>query len=191
MINMRRIDEAVHRRVDRWRRSALAMQAVIERRDHLVFALDSGIDVHQPAHPIEAQHREARFSQGAKITAGTLHPDKLDWLTGDVSSSRRDGYVYWMGPEIYGVKWRNFKLALAVQKYSTDPVGKLPSPRIINLVADPQEREPMHLPYLHSWTDDVVAVVLDDDTDWEEVTELVTESYRHCAPQKLARRLDR
>jgi predicted DNA-binding protein (MmcQ/YjbR family) len=33
--------------------------------------------------------------------------------------------------------------------------------------------------------------VLDDDTDWEEVTELVTESYRHCAPQKLARRLDR
>jgi hypothetical protein len=57
-----------------------------------------------------------------------------------------------MGPELYGVKWRNFKLALAVQKYSTDPVGKLPSPRIINLVADPQEREPLHLPYLHSWT---------------------------------------
>jgi hypothetical protein len=36
------------------------------------------------------------------------------------------------------VKWRNFKLAFTVQKYSTDPVGKLPSPRIINLVADPR-----------------------------------------------------
>jgi hypothetical protein len=39
---------------------------------------------------------------------------------------------------LYGVKWRNFKLALAVQKYLTDPVGKLPSPHIINLIADPR-----------------------------------------------------
>jgi hypothetical protein len=38
------------------------------------------------------------------------------------------------------------------QTCSTDPVGKLSSPRIINLIADPQEREPLHLPYLHSWT---------------------------------------
>ena len=68
------------------------------------------------------------------------------------SRSRRDGYIYWMGPEMYGVKWRNFKLALVVQKYSTDPVGKLSSPRIINLITDPQEREPLNLPYLHSWT---------------------------------------
>jgi arylsulfatase len=78
--------------------------------------------------------------------------DQLPWLTGQQDSSRREGYLYWMGPELYGVKWRNFKLALAVQKYSTDPVGKLPSPRIINLIADPQEREPLNLPYLHSWT---------------------------------------
>ena len=57
-----------------------------------------------------------------------------------------------MGPELYGVKWRNFKLALVVQTYSTDPVGKLSSPRIINLTTDPQEREPINATYLHSWT---------------------------------------
>jgi arylsulfatase len=57
-----------------------------------------------------------------------------------------------MGPELYGVKWRNFKLAFVSQQYSTDPVGMLSSPRIINLVADPQEREPLDLPYMHSWT---------------------------------------
>lgn len=34
----------------------------------------------------------------------------------------------------------------------TDPVGKLPTPRVINLITDPQEREPVSLPYLHSWT---------------------------------------
>jgi arylsulfatase len=78
--------------------------------------------------------------------------NQIDWLCGRESSSQRDGYIYWMGPEMYGVKWRNFKLALVHQRYSTDPVGKLASPHIINLVADPQEREPLNLPYLHSWT---------------------------------------
>ena len=53
---------------------------------------------------------------------------------------------------MYGVKWRNFKLVLVAQKYLTDPASKLSVPHIINLVADPQEREPLNLPYLHSWT---------------------------------------
>jgi arylsulfatase A-like enzyme len=78
--------------------------------------------------------------------------NQLAWLTGNQQSSLREGYIFWMGPEIYGVKWRNFKLALVEQKYSTDPVGKLSSPRIINLVTDPQEREPLDLPHMHSWT---------------------------------------
>jgi arylsulfatase len=64
--------------------------------------------------------------------------NQLPWLGGQDASSQREGYLYWMGPELYGVKWRNFKLALAVQKYSTDPVGKLPSPRLINLITDPR-----------------------------------------------------
>jgi hypothetical protein len=34
-------------------------------------------------------------------------------------------------------------------------------------------------------------MVLDDDTDRHEVAELVTESYRWCAPRKLRHRLDR
>ena len=45
--------------------------------------------------------------------------------------------------------------------------------------------------YRPPWSPTVVGMVLDDATDWEEVAELVTESYRFCAPQKLARRLDR
>jgi hypothetical protein len=53
--------------------------------------------------------------------------DQLDWLCGEQDASARDGYIFWMGPEVYGVKWRNFKLALVEQKYSTDPVGKLPA----------------------------------------------------------------
>lgn len=45
--------------------------------------------------------------------------------------------------------------------------------------------------YRPPWSPTVVGVVLDGDTDWEEVAELVTESYRFCAPKKLRHRLDR
>jgi hypothetical protein len=41
--------------------------------------------------------------------------------------------------------------------------------------------------YKPPWSPTIVGVVIDEDTDWTEITELVTESYRFCAPQKLAR----
>jgi hypothetical protein len=44
--------------------------------------------------------------------------------------------------------------------------------------------------YKPPWSPTIVGMVLDNDTDWAEVAELVTESYRCCAPQKLVRRLD-
>ena len=44
--------------------------------------------------------------------------------------------------------------------------------------------------YQPPWSPTIVGMVLDDDTDWGEVAELVTESYRFCAPQKLVRLLD-
>jgi arylsulfatase A-like enzyme len=77
--------------------------------------------------------------------------DQLEWLTGRSNTSSREGYIYWMGPQMYGVKWRNFKLVLVAQKYMQDAAAKLPTPRLINLATDPQEREPVSLPYLHTW----------------------------------------
>ena len=44
--------------------------------------------------------------------------------------------------------------------------------------------------YKPPWSPTIVGMVLDDDTDWAEVAELVTESYRFCAPRKLVRELD-
>ncbi|WP_151082487.1 MmcQ/YjbR family DNA-binding protein [Nocardioides cynanchi] len=46
------------------------------------------------------------------------------------------------------------------------------------------------LPYYKPpWSPTIVGVVIDGDTDWAEVTGLVTESYRLQAPQKLAKLL--
>lgn len=41
------------------------------------------------------------------------------------------------------------------------------------------------------WGREVMGMILDDDTDWEEVAELVTESYCMLAPKKLVARVDR
>lgn len=41
------------------------------------------------------------------------------------------------------------------------------------------------------WGDNVVGMVLDGATDWDEVAELVTESYCIMAPKKLAALVDR
>jgi hypothetical protein len=44
--------------------------------------------------------------------------------------------------------------------------------------------------YKPPWSPTVVGLVIDGETDWAEVADLITESYRVCAPQKLARSLD-
>ncbi|HVF31820.1 MAG TPA: MmcQ/YjbR family DNA-binding protein [Acidimicrobiales bacterium] len=60
--------------------------------------------------------------------------------------------------------------------------------------ADPVERDVLAAighPYFPTRSGaDRVGVLLDDRTDWEEIGELVTESYRIVAPKKLAALLD-
>jgi hypothetical protein len=41
------------------------------------------------------------------------------------------------------------------------------------------------------WGADVVGMVLDDGVDWDEVAELLTDSYRVLAPKRLATLVDR
>ncbi|HEY7034381.1 MAG TPA: sulfatase-like hydrolase/transferase [Thermomicrobiales bacterium] len=78
--------------------------------------------------------------------------DQSELLTGKSERSQRDGYLYWMGDVLYGVKWRHFKLKLMDQKYMTDPAVKLATPHVVNLLTDPHEREPFNHRYLHTWT---------------------------------------
>lgn len=45
--------------------------------------------------------------------------------------------------------------------------------------------------FVLGWGRDAIGMVLDDDTDWDEVRELVTESFCVHAPQKLIACIDR
>jgi arylsulfatase len=78
--------------------------------------------------------------------------DQSPFLAGTQAHSNREGFLFWNGDKLYGVKWQNFKLVLVEQKLLTDPALPLPNPRVINLVSDPKEREHVNPVHMHSWT---------------------------------------
>ena len=52
--------------------------------------------------------------------------------------------------------------------------------------------EHMGAPYFRiGWADNGIGMVIDDDTDWSEVAELLTDSYCLQAPQHLAEQVER
>jgi arylsulfatase len=77
--------------------------------------------------------------------------DQREFFEGRQASSAREGFPYWMGDTLYGVKWRNFKLVMYQQKTLLEPAIKLPTPHVVNLIVDPKERKAFDLPYMHSW----------------------------------------
>ena len=85
------VDEAVHRGVDRRRGAAAAEQAVVERGDHLVLAVDARVDVDERAQPVEPQDRQAGLGQRPEIAAGALDPQQLDGRAGDRVDRRAFG----------------------------------------------------------------------------------------------------
>jgi arylsulfatase A-like enzyme len=77
--------------------------------------------------------------------------DQRAFFEGKQTTSNREGFLYWMGDTLFGVKWRNFKMVLVLQKTLSDPALHLTTPHLINLDVDPKEREPYNFPYIHTW----------------------------------------
>jgi hypothetical protein len=88
----------------------------------------------------------------------------------------------------FDIRRRSFCLLVARE----GPTGK--AVPLLVLRADPDEREALlsigHPFFAARPGRDRIVVLLTDDTDWEEIRELVTESYRTLAPKKLTALLD-
>jgi hypothetical protein len=87
----------------------------------------------------------------------------------------------------YDIRRRSFCLLVAVRPQNAEPAPRLA------LRVDPQDREalgslghPHFCPQAGHRHRDPIAARLTDATDWEEIRELVTESYRLLAPKKLS-----
>jgi hypothetical protein len=88
----------------------------------------------------------------------------------------------------FDIRRRSFCLLVARE----DPAGQ-PVPLLV-LRAGPEERKALlsigHPFFAPRAGRDRIGVLLTDDTDWEEIRELVIESYRVLAPKKLTALLD-
>ena len=88
----------------------------------------------------------------------------------------------------FDIRRRSFCLLVARE----DPAGQ-PVPLLV-LRASPEERKALlsigHPFFASRAGRDRIVVALTDDTDWEEIRELVIESYRILAPKKLTALLD-
>ena len=90
--------------------------------------------------------------------------------------------------ESFDIRRRSFCLLVAVER----PTGK--AVPLLVLRADPDDREALlsvgHPFFAPRAGRDRIGVRLTDQTDWDQIRELVTDSYRVLAPKKLTARLD-
>jgi arylsulfatase A-like enzyme len=75
--------------------------------------------------------------------------DQGYFLLGEQENSNREGFPFWNGERLYGVKWRNWKGIMIGQRYMWDPIETFPMPQLFNLIADPKERE--NVAIHHTW----------------------------------------
>jgi arylsulfatase A-like enzyme len=98
----------------------------------------------------EIVHEMDLFATFARITGGEVPNDRVmdsvdqtDFLTGKKDRSDRESVVIYVGKELYGVKWRDWKMMVKeISTIAGDPVRSYGVPLFYNLLLDPKEEHP-------------------------------------------------
>ncbi len=69
--------------------------------------------------------------------------DQSDFLTGEQEKSNRDGFMVYVGNDLFGIKWRNWKMMFKEVERGTDAKRTFDFPRFFNLYSDPKEEYPL------------------------------------------------
>ena len=77
--------------------------------------------------------------------------DQRAFFEGKKEKSAREGFPYWMGETMYGVKWHQFKMVMVLQRTLADPALRLATPHMVNLDVDQKERRAYNFPHMHTW----------------------------------------
>jgi arylsulfatase len=86
--------------------------------------------------------------------------DMSDFFLGETDQSGRDGFVVYMGNEVFGVKWQNWKLHFKEQDTWNTVLREYTMPRLYNLMHDPQERDNVLFP--HTWVPKAALIQLEE-----------------------------
>jgi len=65
--------------------------------------------------------------------------DQTDFMTGRQEKSNRESFICYVGSEIFGIKWRNWKITRKELERGSDPIKTFGVWNIVNLIIDPKE----------------------------------------------------
>jgi arylsulfatase A-like enzyme len=115
----------------------------------------------------EIVHAMDIFPTIAGLTGGEVPNDRLidgvnmsNFLLGKDLKSGREGFIVYMGNDIFGVKWKNWKLHFKEQDAWDSKMLSYPMPRLYDLYTDPQERNNVLFP--NTWVPKAALVQLTD-----------------------------
>ena len=99
----------------------------------------------------EIVHEMDLFTTFARIADGEVPDDRVidgvdqtEFLTGRTEQSDRESVVVYVGKELYGVKWRDWKMMVKeISTIAGDPVRSYGVPLFYNLLLDPKEEYPV------------------------------------------------
>lgn len=101
----------------------------------------------------EIVHAMDLFPTLANIAGGNVPQDRLidgidmaDFFLGKQQKSGREGFVVYMGNELFALKWRNWKMHFKEQETAFGQMRTYTMPRVYNLLTDPQERDNVLFP---------------------------------------------
>ncbi len=104
----------------------------------------------------EIVHAMDIFPTLAKLAGGKVPKDRVidgidmsQFMLGKQKKSGRDGFIVYMGNDIFGVKWKNWKLHFKEQTGWNGELHTYTMPRLYNLLTDPQEKNNVLFP--HTW----------------------------------------
>jgi arylsulfatase len=104
----------------------------------------------------EIVHAMDLFPTLARIAGGEVPDDRVidgidmsEFVLGGRDTSGRDGFIVYMGNDIFGVKWRDWKIHFKEQTGWNGVLREYTMPRVYNLIDDPQERDNVLFP--HTW----------------------------------------
>jgi arylsulfatase len=104
----------------------------------------------------EIVHAMDLFPTLAGIAGGKVPSDRVvdgidmtEFFLGSTRESGREGFIVYMGNDVFGVKWRDWKLHFKEQTGWNGVLREYTMPRLYNLINDPQERDNVLFP--HTW----------------------------------------